>query len=133
MESAFAPESHRPRKRKILGAGQALGHQGGALRVGPRDQHIGGIFQQLFRDGHHLFRRLPLSENHFGHAVPQRAMVIHLGESQVFERHVAHASHGSFNVDRAAAHLFEQRPELLLIHEARISERRLRPSHTGIT
>jgi hypothetical protein len=35
---------------------------------------------------------------------------------------VAQASHGGVDVGFTAAHLLEQGPELLLIHEARISE-----------
>src|SRR6267143_3067291 len=33
-----------------------------------------------------LLRRLALSENHFGKSLPQRAMMIHFGESQILKR-----------------------------------------------
>jgi hypothetical protein len=33
-----------------------------------------------------------------------------------------HADHGRIDIDGAVAHLLEQRPELFLIHEARIPE-----------
>ena len=82
------------------------------------------VLQQLAGDGHHLFRGLALGEDHLRHAVAQRAMVVHLGESQIFEGHVAHAHHGRIDIHGAAANLFEHRPKLLLIHEARITERR---------
>ena len=49
-------------------------------------------------------------------------MVVHLGESQVFKRHVPQASHGCVDIYRAGAHLLEQCAQLVLIHDARISE-----------
>ena len=67
------------------------------------------LASKLLGDGRHLLRRLALGEDHFRHAVAQGAMVIHLGESQVFERHVPHAPHGRIDIDRAGAHLLEQR------------------------
>jgi hypothetical protein len=39
--------------------------------------------------------------------VAQCAVVIHFGESQVFERHVAHSLDGSFHIHGAVAHLLE--------------------------
>jgi len=56
-------------------------------------------------------------------AMAQRAMMIDFGKSEVFEGHMAHAYHRRVDVHGAIAHLLEQRTELLLIHEARISER----------
>ena len=50
-------------------------------------------------------------------------MVIDLRKAEIFEGHVAHAHHGRVDIHSAVANLFEQRTELLLIHEARISER----------
>ena len=52
-----------------------------------------------------------------------RAMVIDVGETQVFERHVAQAAHRAIHIHRARAHLLEQLPELLLVHTARITAR----------
>jgi hypothetical protein len=54
--------------------------------------------------------------------VTKLAVVIHLGESEVFEGEVTDAVHGVFDVDCPGAHLFEERAELVLIHEARITE-----------
>ena len=61
-------------------------------------------------------RRLALGEDHFRHAVAQRAMMVHLGESQVFERHVPHARESRLDIDRAFPHLLEQLPQLIFLH-----------------
>ena len=65
---------------------------------------------------------LALGEDDLRHAVTQRAVVIHLGEAQILEGHVAHAFHRGVDVHCTVAHLLEQRPELLLIHDIRVSE-----------
>jgi hypothetical protein len=49
-------------------------------------------------------------------------MVVDLGKTEIFEGHVAHAHHGRVDVHGTVADLLEQRTELLLVHEARISE-----------
>jgi hypothetical protein len=90
--------------------------------VGSRDQNIGGIIEKRLRDRDHLFRRLALGEDDFGHPVAERAMVVHFCESQVLKRHVPHTFHGRVYFYGPASNLLEERPELLLIHEARISE-----------
>src|ERR1035437_3216822 len=51
----------------------------------------------------------------------RRAMVVHLGEAQVFERHGAQTVQRAVHIHRALAHLLEQSPELLLVHTARIT------------
>ena len=76
--------------------------------------------------------RLTLGEDDFGHAVAQGAMVVHLGEPEVFKWHVPHAPHGCIDIYRAGAHLFEQRTHLVLVHDARISESLRRPVSGGL-
>ena len=75
----------------------------------------------LLGDPHHLIGRLALGEDHFGHAVAQRAMMIHLGEPEVFERHVAEPLERAIGVHFTGAHLIEQHPELILVHKPRIA------------
>ena len=48
-------------------------------------------------------------------------MVVHLGEAQVFERHVAQAVQSVVHIHRAGAHLLEQLPKLLFVHRERIT------------
>ena len=59
-------------------------------RIRARNQQIWGTRLNVFGDGDGLFHRLPQRENHFGNAVPQRPVMIHLSEAQVFKRQVAH-------------------------------------------
>ena len=63
-----------------------------------------------------MVRRLPQSEDHFRHAVAQSAVVIHLGEAQIFERQVPHAFERRVHVGRAAFDVFEQRTKLIFRH-----------------
>src|SRR5450631_3008988 len=79
------------------------------------------MLQQALRDSHDLLRRFALPENHLRHAVTQCPMVVHLGETQVLEWHVAHAAQCTVYVHRALAYLFQQLSELLLVHTARIT------------
>ena len=67
-----------------------------------------------------------------GNAVPQGAMMIDLGETQVFKGHVAHARDGGIDIDRAVTNLLEQGTELILVHQSRVSKRRLSPLQFGI-
>ena len=110
-----------PDKREIFRAFEALPHARGGLRIRPRDQHVARVFEQAPGDGDNLLRRLAFTEDHLRHAVAQRAMVVHLGEAQILERHVAQAVQRAVHIHCAGAHLFEQLPKLLLVHTARIT------------
>ena len=70
----------------------------------------------------HLLGRLAFGEDHFGHAVAQRAMVVDFGEAQDPRTACGAAFDGRVDIYCAGAHLFEQRAEMVLIHDARISE-----------
>src|ERR1039458_1627603 len=59
-------------------------------------------------------------------------MMIDLGETQVFKGHVAHARDGGIDIDRAVTNLLEQGTELILVHQSRVSKRRLSPLQFGI-
>ena len=52
--------------------------------------------------------RLSFSENDLRHAVAQRAMVVHLGEAEVFERQVTQPIDGVVRRQFALAHLLEE-------------------------
>jgi hypothetical protein len=54
-------------------------------------------------------------------------MMVHFGEAQVFEGHMAHADDGRIDIHGAASHLLEQRAELFLVHEVRIPECAITP------
>jgi hypothetical protein len=82
------------------------------------------MLQDPFRNSDHLVRRFAFGENHLGHAVSERSVVIDLGVPQILERHVAEPLDRAVGIDIAAAHLFEKRAELVLIHKSSIAGRR---------
>jgi hypothetical protein len=82
------------------------------------------MLQDPFRNSDHLVRRLAFGENHLGHAVSERSVVIDLGVPQILERHVAEPLDRAVGIDIAAAHLFEKRAELVLVHKSSIAGRR---------
>jgi hypothetical protein len=54
-----------------------------------------------------LERGLPLAENHLRHARAQAAMVVDLGESQIFKRQMTQALHRIIGREFPRADLFE--------------------------
>jgi hypothetical protein len=63
-----------------------------------------------------MLSRLAETENHFGHAVTQGAMVVYFGESQILEGQVAHAFERGIDIGGASANFFKQRAELIFHH-----------------
>jgi hypothetical protein len=43
-------------------------------------------------------------------------MVVHFREPEVFKRHMAHLLKSGIDIDGTGANLFEQGPELILVH-----------------
>jgi hypothetical protein len=82
------------------------------------------MVQQPFRNRYHLFRGLPFGENHFRHPVTERAMMVDFGETQVLKGKVAQPGHCAVDIYLSPADLFDKQPELILVHEARISNHR---------
>ena len=72
--------------------------------------------QQRRRDRRNLIGGLAGPEDHLGHAMPQRAVMIDLREAQILERQMTHAVERGVDVHGAGAHFFEQRAQLVLIH-----------------
>ena len=87
-----------------------------ALARSPRRQHVSAGRGHARKNGGHLVGSFPGSEDHLGHAGAQAAMMIELGETQVFEWQDAQLLHGIVNVDTAFAHFIEQRLDLRTIH-----------------
>lgn len=61
-----------------------------------------------------------LSENHFRHAPAQAAMMVYLGEAQVFERHVPQAFDGIVGSDLTPAHLLEEFADGFRVHDSTV-------------
>ena len=97
------------------------GDKVGASAVGAGDQDVAGAGEKALGDGDHLLGCFAFGEDDFGHAVAERAMMVDFGEAQIFKGQVAKALDGAIDIHFPRAHLFEQRPELVLIHDHRIS------------
>ena len=81
-----APDPHRAGVGKILGVFMLLPQARSDLAIRPRNQHVWRFRQKCRDDRRHLDGSLALSENHFRHAVAQRAMMIDLGKPKILER-----------------------------------------------
>src|SRR5258708_12339158 len=64
----------------------------------------------------HLRRSFALSKDDFGHACTQSAMMIHLGESEIFERQMTQAFDGVIGRKFAAADLIEKFTDGVGVH-----------------
>ncbi len=102
-----------------------------AFRIGAGNENVARVLKQLAGNRHYLIGGLPFGENYLRDAVAQRAMVIDLGKAEILERHMSHAHHCRIDVHRAVANLLEQRTQLLLIHELRISKRKFETVNTA--
>jgi hypothetical protein len=71
---------------------------------------------QAGEDSGYLGWRFAWGEDYLGHALTQGAMVIELGETQVFEGHVAEAFHGLVGRELALPNLIEQFLKRLGVH-----------------
>ena len=103
-----AAATYRARQRLILDLGHFLLYRGQLLCTGPRRQDVAAVFGQTRKDGRHLGRSLARTEDHFGHPVAQGAMVVQVGESQIFEGKMAQAINGGVGGKLAPAHLVEE-------------------------
>src|SRR5580704_11827454 len=65
------------------------------------------------------FWRFALGENHFGHALAQGAMVVELGESQVFEGEMTEALDSFVGGESLFSDLLEQLAQGLGVHRRR--------------
>ena len=106
------------------GAGQGpvfgfvdLGCYGGVLLFGgPGCQDISVVSGEPAEDIGNLFRRFALAEDHLGHALAEGAVVVDLGEPQVFEGQVTEAIDGFVGRELAPANLIEQIFQCLGVH-----------------
>ena len=115
-QSAVAPDAHGAGGGEVLGLRMLALETLGGGRIGARDENVLGLVEQARDDGADLVGSLALAEDDFRNSVPQRAMMIDLGEAQVFERQVAQAFDGRVDVHRSGADLFEQAAQMILIH-----------------
>src|SRR5580698_1839555 len=75
---------------------------------GAGGQDVTAMLGQAGKNLRYLCRGLALAEYDFRHPRAQRAMVIELGESEVFKRQMAQAGHGLVGRELSAANLLEE-------------------------
>ena len=57
-----------------------------------------------------------MSENHLWHSVPQFAVMVNLGESEIFVRHVPQLANRSVDVAVALLHVLKEGSQSLVVH-----------------
>ena len=87
----------------VLGSPNFFLYGGELLLIGAGGKDIAALFGQLCENGCDLYWSLTLAQNDFGHSVPQGAMVVDLGESEVFKRQMAQARYGVVGSEFATA------------------------------
>ncbi len=80
-------------QRAVFGFGDLGGDGFVLLFGGASGEDVSSMLGKTGEDGGNLSGRFPFAENHFGHAYAERAVVIDLGESQIFERQMAETLH----------------------------------------
>ena len=103
---------------KLRGPSDPL-DSGKNLRIRARHQNVvPRIFFSQHRpnDLRDLRGRLPLAENRFGESLPQCAMMIQLGKSQILERQMLQPLDGFGRRKLSRLHLVQNFQKFLLIH-----------------
>ena len=86
--------------------------------AGARGEDVAALFSQSREDAGDLRRRLAFSENDFGHAGSQGAMMIDFREAEIFEGHVAQTRDGIVGRELALAYLLEKFADGFSVHAA---------------
>ena len=105
---AIPMEDDRARWISIFNSAQLLSDRSELFSVGACRQDVAPMFGESREKLRHLRGTLPFGKYHFRHSCTQCAMMIELGESQVFEWHVPQALHRFIGRELAAANLFEK-------------------------
>ena len=116
VKRAVAPYAQRTGGREVFGFGVLLLQALGDFRRDARHQDIARFRQEGRRNRGDLIGGLAGTEDHLGHAMTQRAVVIDFCEAQIFERQVTQAIERGVDVHGTGAHFLKQRAQLVLIH-----------------
>src|SRR5258706_5160950 len=81
-----------------------------------RGQNVAPMLRQARENLRHLQRSLALSEDHFGHARAQGAMMVDFGETQIFERQMTQAVDRLVAWELAPAPLLAERTDRFGVH-----------------
>jgi len=100
----------------VLGSPNFFLYGGELLFIGAGGKDISALFGQLCENGCNLCWSLTLSQDDFGHSVPQGTMVVDFGESEVFKGQMAQARHGIVGSEFATAYVFKQFADGVGVH-----------------
>ena len=100
-------QNDRPRLRPILRAANFLFDRLKLVRNRAGSQNIATVFCKAEEDFPNLSRAFAMGENHFRHAHPQRAVMVHLGEAEVFKRQMTELADTLVGSNFAAAYALE--------------------------
>ena len=106
--SWVALQHDRSRQFAVFGGAYFLLDCGELFFVGVRGQDVAAMLGQPRENLGDLRRSLAFSEDHFGHAGAEAAMVIDLGKAQIFERQMAQAVYCLVGRELAVADLLEE-------------------------
>jgi hypothetical protein len=112
----LAQETDGAGEREVLAVGVGFQNGGGHFFRGAGDQHVGGTGQEFIRDRNDVIDGFAQAEDYLGHAVAQGAVVVYLGETDVFEGEMAKFGEGCVGIDGAGAHFVQEFAELIFIH-----------------
>jgi hypothetical protein len=104
----IALQNDGARQVAIFGGANFFLYRGKLLFIGARGQDVAAVFGETGEDSRDLRRSLALSEDDFGHAIAQSAVVIDFGESEILERQVAEAGDRVVGRQFAFADLLEK-------------------------
>src|SRR6476659_9334031 len=110
-EARPAPRCSAPRDASLLrvaDAGQSLRQRVDIRRLDARDHHVVASRCQALGDLDDLRARLPLREDHFREALSKRAMVIDLGEPQVFVGKMSQLVERAADAPRTATNVLKE-------------------------
>ncbi len=85
---------------------------------GAGGEDVAAVFGEAGKNSGDLRRRLAFAENDFGHADAQGAVMIDLGEAEIFEGQMTQARNGVVGRELALAYLFEKLADGFGVQEA---------------
>ena len=105
---AVALEDDGAGQRPEFGSVDSGCYGGVLLFGGPGRKDVAAMLGEAAEDAGYLFWSLALAEDHFGHAVAEGAVVVDLGEPQIFEGQVSEAVDGFVGRELLLFDLVEQ-------------------------
>ena len=99
----------------VDGVREALFEGGEDIGADPRHQEAAGAFRQPGGYSDHLLRRLALAQHHLRQVVAEGAVVVQLGEAQVFVGEETQVLQRLLDRGRAAGYRLQELPKPLCI------------------